>query len=1085
MNRNKSIRVAILCLSLAMAGSLPIDAQKVTFHEGSISLKQAFEKLESSSAYKIAYNDSQLDVSRKVSMDQKDMEVLQVLSQLLKNTGYTYKINGNYVIIVPEEVKTVKGKKQVSGVIVDTNGDPVIGANVVEKGTTNGTITDLDGKFTLEVNDNSVLQVSYIGYNTQELSVAGKTDFSVKLGEDTQALDEVVVVGYGTMKKVNLTGAVSSVSSEDLVKRHVGQSSMLLQGNTPGITVTQTSGQPGKDGGSIKIRGIGTLNNSSPLVLVDGLEMGIDNVDPNLIESISVLKDASSAAIYGSRAANGVILVTTKRAQEGGFSVSLNSYFGWQQRTDVRKPVDAIDHMRMLDEAYRNVDIKPLYGDEYIEEYRQKMLSDPDNYPNLNWQDELYTGNGFQTNNFLTVTGGTEKMKVLAGIGYFRQNGLIPNTSYDRYTARFNTDLSVSSKFSIKFDVFLRAMQTKEPSSNIDEIVYWANRMPANQPNRLSNGLRGIGWDGTNPSAMAEDGGLREELKPSVAATGGVQYKITDWLSAEGNVSLHYVQIMNSSFSKIVNTYFPNGNLAYEKPTLASLTEERTTTLNKDLKALLKFDKSFSHHNLKALFGYSVETYGDDVVSAFRDNFAFPEYPVLNAGSRDNQRANGTGKEWILQSYFGRVNYDYASKYLFEANLRYDGSSRFAPGHRWGLFPSFSVGWRISEEEFFQGAKPYIQNMKIRASYGHLGNQLIGEYRFTSYLGYNTYVLGGKPIQGAALNDMANSEISWETTKNFDIGLDISLLDDKLNLTADYYQKRTSDILMTLNIPLTVGLNAPIQNAGKVENKGWEIGATYRNKISDLNYSVGLTLSDVKNKVLDLKGIKNSGLLVNNEGYPMNSLYGYKAIGYITQEDMNEDGVYAGPQQFGKVMPGDIKYEDINKDGIINGDDKIIMGSTIPRFTYGVNIGLGYKGFDLSLFFQGVGKANGYLNQQATMPFIMGGSALEMHKDHWTEDNPDAQFPRLAFNQTNNEQNSTFWMRSAAYLRLKNLQFGYTFPKNLISRMSIKGLRIYVSGQNLFSIDNFWDGYDVEAPVGRGSSYPQVRLYSVGIDVKF
>jgi len=1066
-----------------------VDAQTIT-------VGQLIREIENQTEYLVVFRNREVDTNHPVRVKTNQAEVSSYLNDAFSGTDIEYQFENNYIVLTKRQetdgtdLAGTQGtqqtnRKKITGKVIDQLGEPVIGANIIEKGTSNGVVTNIDGEFTLYVSENGVVQVRYIGYMNQEVNTKNNDVLYITLEEDFQTLDEVVVVGYGTQKKVNLTGSVVSVSSKELIKRQVGQSSMLLQGIAPGVTVTQRSGQPGKDGGDIKIHGVGTLNNANPLVLVDGIEMSMDNVDPNIIESISILKDAASSAIYGSRAANGVVLVTTKRAETGEFSVMLNSYAGWQQRTNVRKPVNAIDHMTLLNEAYTNVGSQPLFSNEVIEKYSQNMGSDPDNYPNINWQDELYSGNGFQNNHFLTVMGGGEKMRLLAGIGYFRQNGLIENTNYERYTARLNADMIMSSRLSVKFDIFLRAMKTKEPGSGIDDIVYWANRMPATQPNMLTSGLRGIGWDGTNPSAMAEEGGFKKELKPSVAATGGLNFKITDYLMLDGSFSLHYVQSMNSTFRPTVKTYYPTGILAYEKPTPSTLNEERTSTLNKDFKLLLRFDKSFGHHNLKGLAGYSVETYGDDYISAFRDNFAFPQYPVLNAGSRENQQASGTGKEWILQSYFGRVNYDYESKYLLEANIRYDGSSRFADGHRWGLFPSFSAGWRVSEEEFWEDIRPHIQNFKIRGSYGELGNQLIGEYRFTSYLGYNTYVFGENITQGAALNDMANSLISWETTRKFDLGLDLTMLHGKLNFTADYYVSKTSDILMTLNIPLTVGLKAPIQNAGEVENKGWDIGINYQDKIGDLRYNIGVTFSDVKNKIVDLKGIKNAGLLVNHEGFSMNSLYGYKAIGYITEDDFDGDGNYMGPAQFGKVAPGDIKYANLNGDDLINAEDQTIIGSTIPRYSYGINLGMEYKGFDLSMFWQGVGKADGYLNQQATMPFYLGGTAMEMHKDSWRPDNRDAAFPRLAFNQINNEQNSTFWMKDASYLRLKNLQLGYTFPKVLANRVFLKNLRLYVSGQNLFTFDKFWDGFDVEAPVGRGSFYPQVRMYTVGLDIKF
>ncbi|WP_160150053.1 TonB-dependent receptor [Parabacteroides sp. Marseille-P3160] len=1075
-------------------------AQKtmLNVHVKNGTLENVIKQIEDQSEFLFFYGLDDVDNHRQISINKHNCSIEEILNEISDDTGLKYTIKDRHIILsgqmrekVSPERAVISGieqsKRKVTGVVVDAFGEPVLGANVQIKGTTQGTITGLDGKFSLDASEGDIMIVSFVGYLSQQFVLSQKWNFEITLKEDTQVLDDVVVVGYGVQKKVNLTGSVSSISSQDLIKRQVGQSSMLLQGIAPGVTVTQSSGQPGKDGGSIRVRGVGTLNNANPLILVDGVEMSIDNVDPNLIESISVLKDAASSAIYGSRAANGVVLVTTKRAKEGEFSVSLNSYAGWQERTNVRKPVNAIEHMTMLNEAYTNVGSQPLYSEEYIETYKQNMVTDPDNYPNLNWQDELYTGSGFQNNHFLTINGGTQKMRVLAGLGYYSQDGLIENTDYKRYTARFNTDMTLSDRLSMKFDIYLRHMETKEPGAGIDEIIYWANRMPATQPNRLSTGLRGIGWDGDNPSAMAEEGGFRKEQKPSVAATGGLNFKITDFLNFDVNYSLHYVQILNSVFNPIIKTYYPNSTLAYEKPNIASLTETRTSTLNKDLKLLLNFNKTWGRHNLVALAGFSQEDYGDDAISGYRDNFTFPQYTVLNAGSKENQKASGSGTQWILQSYFGRVNYDFASKYLFEANVRYDGSSRFAKGHRWGIFPSFSAGWRISEEAFWDNLRESVQNLKVRASWGELGNQfnLIGNYPFASFVSYNTYALGGVATSGAAIDNMGNSLISWETTRTFDLGLDLTFLQNRLNVTADYYIKKTSDILMTLDIPKTVGLVAPVQNAGEVENKGWELSASFQDHIADFRYNVGFTLSDVKNKILDMKGVKKTGLTVNNEGYSINSLYGYRAIGYITEDDFDANGTYTGPAQFGKIAPGDIKYLNLNGDNVINAEDQEIIGSTIPRYTYGVNLGMEYKGFDLSMFWQGVGKADGYLNQQATMPFYWGGTAMEMHKDHWTPTNQNAAFPRFAFNQTNNEQNSTFWLKDASYLRLKNMQIGYTLPVSIIKKMHLKYLRFYVSGQNLLTFDHFWDGYDVEAPIGRGSFYPQVKLYTIGVDIKF
>ena len=471
MNRNKSICITILCLSLAMVRSLPIDAQKVTFHDGFISLKQAFEKLESVSTYKIAYNDSQLDVSRKVLMDQKEMEVLLALSQLLKNTGYTYKTNGNYILIVPEKADdTTKDRKRVSGVIVDNQGIPVIGANVVEKGTANGTITDIDGKFTLEVSGNATLQVSYIGYNTQELSVSGKTDFSIKLGEDTQALDEVVVVGYGTQKKVNLSGAVQSISSQDLTKRNLSSSSQALQGLIPGMVVTQSSGAPGATA-SIQIRGTGSINsNSEPLVLIDGVEGDMNSVDMNAIESVSVLKDAASASIYGSRASNGVILVTTKRAKENKLSVSYNGYVGFRTPTSTPNPVDAVTYMEAINQACVNNNQAPQYSEEVINAYKTSGADNIHRY-DTNWKDLVFDEITLTHNHSLSVSGGSDVLKTFVNASYNYEDGLIPNNSFKRTAIRSNTDVKLTEWLRAGLNLNIRRSIQKDPTSGTNNII--------------------------------------------------------------------------------------------------------------------------------------------------------------------------------------------------------------------------------------------------------------------------------------------------------------------------------------------------------------------------------------------------------------------------------------------------------------------------------------------------------------------------------------------------------------------------------------------------------------------------------------
>ena len=970
---------------------------------------------------------------------------------------------------------TIRGK-----VTDESGGGPVPGASIRVKGTSTGTSSDADGNYTITAKSGDFLVYSSIGFDAQEISVGKQSVINVVLEGSKQGLEEVVVVGFGTQKKVNLTGAVSSISSKDLTARPVGQASSALQGLAAGVTVTQSSGQPGADAGNIRIRGIGTLLDASPLVLIDGVEGNINALDPNIIDNVSVLKDAASASIYGSRAANGVILVTTKRAKNNQLTIGYSGYAGVQNPTNLPDMVDAIDHMVLTNLAYTNTGKAPLYNETLINNYR----ANPDNtdlYPNTDWQKEVLTGSGFMQSHFVTINGGGEKVRFLTSGGYFNQKGIIESSSFKRYTLRNNIDVRFSDKLSLKADVALAAASSLEPGVGTSAVFHWMNRIPANQPFLYSNGNWGEGWNGSNPAALTQpEGGFRKNSSPSAQLNASLTYQPLKWLKVDLTAAPRFTQSEDNDFKRAIVTYKADGTVAYTTPALSTLDRSLSHSFYNNFRGTVTADNAWGEHNLKVLVGASREDYRNDQFSAFRDNFVLPDYPVLNTGSSANQQNGGSAAEWALQSFFGRVNYDYKQKYLLEINGRYDGSSRFASGRKYGFFPSFSAGWRISQEPFMEGTKNVLTDLKIRASWGELGNQNIGNYPFTSSIVSGSYTMGGQIVNIAALNTLANSGISWETTEMTNFGLDFTLLKN-LTFTGDYYIRKSRDILYTLDIPLTVGLGAPVQNVGVVTNKGYELSLSYRNNISDFKYDVNLNFSDVLNRVVDLRGVNRSALTVSREGYAINSLFGLEAEG-LFQTDAE---AAAHAKQFGTIKAGDIKYKDQNGDGIINDADNVIIGSTIPRYTYSFSLNGSWRGISLGAFFQGVGKADGFLYQQGIMPFFNGGTVQQQHKDNWTPENPNAKFPRLAFSETNNEKVSSFWVKDASYLRLKNLQLGYTLPAKLARKLSAGSARIYVNGQNLFTKDNFWKGYDVEAPVGRGDVYPQVKTYTVGLDVSF
>ena len=1083
----------ITSLSL-MAGESYSQETRISLNMRNVQIKDVLLKIENSSEFFFIYNNQLIDVDRNVSINVNNEKISTVLRDVFQDQKVEFQLADRKIVIVPVTSSGQQLQTKVTGKVTDSTGGSLPGVSVVVKGSTNGTITDVNGNYVLpNVSAKATLQFSFVGMKTQEIASGGKTTINVVLAEESIGIEEVVAVGYGTQKKTNLTGSVIAVTGEDLAKRQVGQTSMALQGIAPGVTVTQRSGQPGNDGGTIRIRGVGTMSDSNPLVLVDGVEANMNNVDANIIESISVLKDAASSSIYGSRAANGVILITTKRAKGNGFTINYSGNAGVQSPTNLRHMVNAQDHMALLNVAYINAGKSPLYASSLVDNYAELHKTDPDTYADVDWQKQVYTSSGFTQNHSLNLNGGNDKIKLMAGFGYFDQKGIIENTNFKRYSIRLNSDIKFTEKFSAKMDMFLRQMETNEPGKGVQQIIYWLNRMPATQPARLSNGLYGIGWEGDNPMADALSSGYQQSLTPSVMMNLGFNYKFSKLINLDVTYSPHFWETHDRVFKKIVTTYYPDGRVAYTKPTKASLSQTNNRYQSNNIRATLNYDKTFGRHNLKLLAGWQQEDYLNRYFTGYRDGFVLPEYDVLSAGSADNQQTSGSGSDWALRSFFGRANYDFLGRYLFEANVRYDGSSRFAKGQKWGVFPSFSAGWRISEENFWKSLAPKITNLKLRASWGQLGNQNIGTYPFDSFVSLtSSYVFNGNIVNGAALNDMANSEISWETTEMLNFGMDISVT-SKLSASFDYYVRNTSGILLQLDVPKIIGLTAPYQNAGEVENKGWDFSIDYRDKKGNFSYDFGFSLSDVKNKILDLKGINKSGLVVNYEGYPMGSILALEAEGFFA----DAQDVVTHAKQYGNYAPGDIKYKDqltVDSDGdgkpdagdgVINDKDQKIIGSTIPRYTFGLTANLAWKGFDMNILLQGVGKADGYLYAQSVMPFYLGGTAQEQHKDYWRTDNIDAKFPRLAFNETNNEKNSSFWMKNAAYMRLKNLQVGYTLPKNLTEKIGVKKIRTYFSGQNLLTLDKFWDGFDVEAPVGDGAYYPQVITYSLGIDVNF
>jgi TonB-linked SusC/RagA family outer membrane protein len=994
-------------------------------------------------------------------------------------------------------------KKEISGKVTDSSGAPIPGVSVLVKGTTNGTVTDASGNysFSATIPNDAILVFSFVGMKSQEISVAGKRNINLVLNEDAIGIEEVVAIGYGTQKKVNLTGSVSSIDAQRLERRPTLSTSAILQGMASGVTVTNQSGSPGGDGGQIHIRGVNSFggSDSSPLILVDGIAIGsLDLVDANLIESISVLKDAASAAIYGSRAANGVILVTTKRSSKEKFSLNYKGYIGKQEATDIPKVTDGETFMKVFNVANMNDNGYNLYSDAEIADFKEKYLLDPSNY---DWQSAILTGSGFTHNHFVSIMTNSEKIHVMPSFSYSSQDGIINNTGFERYVFRNNMDITPNDKLSIKMDLsFINSDRLQ--IANEGDVWNYLGRMPTNIPIRR-NGLWSEGWVKINPVGLIEEGGNKKTNNIELFGNLSLNYKPVKWLNLTGVVAPRYRTRNTHTFSKSVMTYNDDGSEAGAAYTYTDLTEAASRYFFGNYQFYATMSKDWTDHSFKLMAGTSRETYDEKYLMGYRRDYTYDTYEVFTAGANNETKDNnGTHDQWLLVSGFSRFNYDYKSRYLFEANFRYDGSSRFSSNNRWATFPSFSAGWRVSEESFMKNSKHFVDQMKIRASWGKLGNQNIGNtyYPYISQLAVGSISMGKQIYQLVALNDMANPDLKWEETQMAGVGIDVSLF-NHFTFTGDWYKKNTDGILLTLYTSQLTGLNAPYQNAAKVRNTGWEISANYDNKWDDFRLSAGFNLSDVKNIITDMRGQTSGALLRQQEGYSINSIYGYIDEGlYQSQEEID-----AGPIQFGTIHQGDIKFKDIAgaldengnpiPDGKINDDDKTIIGSSIPRYTYGVNFDLAWKGIKLNAFFQGVGKVDGYLNSHYVIPAANSSAIKTWQLDYWTDTNRDAAFPRPSITSANNVQNSTYWMKSAAYLRLKNLQLGYDLPKSLINSLKISNLYVYVNAQNLLTITDFWNGYDPEinynagatdgVSLGSGGYYPQVKVFSFGVDVKF
>lgn len=1086
----------MVCVFCSYAGNAHSQNAKVSIHMNNVKLDKILNEIENQTDYLFIYN-NQVDINKITSVKVKNEAVAQVLDRILSGTGINYELEGTHIILTTEAIKDLHAQQQaktVTGTVTDVSGEPIIGANIRIKGTTTGTITDIDGNFSIEAEPQSVIEVSYIGYLTQETVINNQKSIRFLLKEDTKTLDEVVVIGYGVQKKADLTGSVANINTEKLNTQSNANIGQALQGKIAGVDIVSQGGAPGS-GTRIMVRGIGTLNNAFPLYIVDGMYMNsIDHINPNDIASIDVLKDASSAAIYGSRAANGVIIVTTKEGSntEGKPIIDLSVNLGISTASKFLDMLDAKGWAEVTTIARQAIG-KPALD----------MATDLANKPDNDWQDIMFRPALMQNYN-LAVKGGGKYSTYYTGLGYFNQDGIVKGTNYQRY--------NIQSKNDYKRGIF---------SAGTNLIISFSHDKPLHQ--ELQGGMIGTilqsvptlekyddtregGYGGTygdvvnipHPLAIIDDnimGRYNENVK--IFANLYAQIELFKGLKYKLNLTPDF------SFERYKN-YLNKYDFGLATNSITQLTERQRRRRNILVENLLTFDRTFGEHKISALAGY---TYQD---SRFRHIQAYGEGLPQGLEEIDAATTNRSneGNSWrsVLTSILGRVFYSYHNKYLFTATIRRDGSSKFGKNNRYGYFPSFSLGWNVAEEKFMENVH-WLDQLKLRGGYGVLGNQEIDNYQYSSTIttGINYPDGNGGLLQGAFPKNFANPDIKWEETAMTNVGIDFMAFNNRLSLTADYYVKNTKDILLTVPIPISSGgANDPIRNAGKIRNNGFEFNLGWMDQPNpDISYGINLIGSFNKNKVIamgsesgSIKGGSTNQNITTSEtkaGYPIGGYWLISTAGYFNSQEEVDAYAKDGKKIQPAAEPGDIKFVDANNDGVINDDDRVFQGSPFPDFTFALNGNMRYKNFDLSIGLQGVLGNKIYNATRQTLEDVTKGSNfLASCLDYWTPENKNASHPRLTWDDPNRNTRaeSDRYLENGSYLRLRSVQLGYTFPQTWF-KGAIQHARVYINAENLFTITSY-SGYspDVNADNAnyRGFDnfiYPTNRTFMLGLNVTF
>lgn len=1109
-----AMKLTILLITVAiLQASASGVAQTVSFSGNNVQLKQVFAAIKKQTGFVVFYDNELLKSTRPVSVHLQSVTVQDLLAATLRGQGLAFSINDKTISIRRQPVYILPivmppADVNVSGRVTDDEGLALPGVTVVVKNTQKATVTNDSGIYRLpNVDVGTTLIFSYIGFDKQEVAVAGQTRIDIKMKSSNSGLDEIVVVGYGTQKKSDLTGAVSSIQGDAIAQRKTTTVSQALQGAMPGVMVTRNNNAPGATA-TIRVRGITTLNDAgaSPLIILDGVPIDdINSINPNDIDNISVLKDAASASIYGSRAAAGVILVTTKRAKNGQMALDYTFEYGVEKPTKLPAYVDVTRYMQMVNELRwndngNNANEYPTYTKDLVDNYMQLNAENPDQYPNTDWRSLVMNNSAPRQSHLLSISGAGKTLRTRVSLGYDKTDALYDDRTYERITARINNDITINKYLSASVDFNFRRTSTEQPVLDSNS-MYKLGIMPPVYAAMWSDGRVGAGKDGANIYAQLKYGGQIQNWYNQAGAKVALDFTPIPGLkiSAVASPFLNFDK-RKTFVKKVPYTSFNNpGAISgyIEGATETKLAELRADSYRYTLQFIANYSKTFGKHDFNLMGGYEYYRAFNENLGASRGQYILSNYPYLNIGPLEFRDNNGSAYENAYRSAFGRIMYDYADKYLLQANIRYDASSRFAKGYRWGAFPSFSAGWVLSEESFLKDQSNWLSFLKLRASWGALGNERIGNYPYQAILSFENASLfyqGNTAVsaQSAAQWQYAIRDISWETTESYDFGADVNFLNNRLRVTADYYKKTTRDMLLELEIPDYIGFDNPYQNTGKMFTNGWELQASWNDKIGDFTYGVSANLSDFRSKMGDLGGTEFIGDQIKIQGSEFNEWYGYVSDGlFQTAED-----VAKSPVLNANVKPGDVKYKDISgpngtPDGKISPEyDRVLLGGSLPRYMYGASLNGSWKNIDLAIFIQGVAKSNARLNTDivrplhenyGTFPAILDGNSWS--KYNTPEQNLAVKYPRYTNTSAgNNYAMSDYWLINGGYFRLKNISLGYNLPRSIVSKAHIQGLRVYGTVSDVFSLHHYPKGWD---PEQSNLGYPITTSFVFGASVKF